>query len=95
MEGEGRSQHLGSPPLTHTQGALRDYTGHLLLRLMFIYHLLPPFEPCIMCLRRLGHGELERDVLARQLLVHTGEGVQLVLGVVAVLGLQVHLGEGW
>lgn len=43
---------------------------------------------------RLLDGELEADVLARQALVHAGEGVQLVLGGVAVLGVQVHLHAG-
>lgn len=38
-------------------------------------------------------GEVEGDFLAGQALVHTGEGVELVLGGVAVLGVQEDLWE--
>jgi hypothetical protein len=40
----------------------------------------------------LGHRVLKRDVLAGELLVDAGEGVDLVLSRVAVLGVQEHLG---
>lgn len=40
----------------------------------------------------LLHWELKHHILARQLLVHACKGVQLVLGGVAVLGVQEHLG---
>ena len=46
-----------------------------------------------MRLSRLGNGELEGDLLSGELLVHTRESVQLVLGGVAVLGVKVHLEE--
>lgn len=44
-------------------------------------------------LSRLGDGELEDDLLSGEFLVHTREGVQLVLRGVAVLGIEVHLEE--
>merc|ERR1719263_920783 len=49
----------------------------------------PPPAPA--AASRLLHGVLEVDLLARQRLVHSAEGVQLVLGEVPVLRVQVHL----
>jgi hypothetical protein len=38
-----------------------------------------------------GHRELKASILARQLLVHSGEGLKLVLDISAVLGIKVYL----